>query len=90
MRSSKQVAKKTAVQAGVSSLFQPPFPRPEAEKEVCIWLAGKLDKNEVTVSRWCRNVQQPDLETLFRIAQLLSVPVCDLPEEEYKPDDLPG
>ena len=40
------------------------------------WLAAQLGKNEVTVSRWCRNVQQPDLETLFRIAGLLGVRVC--------------
>ena len=28
------------------------------------WLAAQLEKNVVTVSRWCRNVQQPDLEKL--------------------------
>lgn len=42
------------------------------------WLSQQIDRNEVTVSRWCRNVQQPDLDTLFRIAELLSVDVCDL------------
>lgn len=37
------------------------------------WLAEQLGKNEITVSRWCRNVQQPSLETLFDIAELLDV-----------------
>lgn len=37
------------------------------------WLAEQLGKNEVTVSRWCRNVQQPSLEALFEIAELLEV-----------------
>lgn len=45
------------------------------------WLAQKLDKDVVTVSRWSRNVQQPHLETLFEIADLLGVPVCTLLEE---------
>ena len=42
------------------------------------WLAAQMDKTEVTVSRWCRNVQQPDLETLFRIARTLNVRVSEL------------
>jgi len=42
------------------------------------WLAAQLNKNEVTISRWCRNVQQPDLETLYEVAETLDVPVCDL------------
>lgn len=46
------------------------------------WLSAQLGKNEVTVSRWCRNVQQPDLETLYRIARTLGVGVCALLIEE--------
>ncbi len=46
------------------------------------WLAQKLVKDEVTVSRWSRNIQQPHLETLYEIAALLGVPVCDLLVEE--------
>ena len=46
------------------------------------WLSAQLGKNEVTVSRWCRNVQQPDLETLYRIARTLGVGVCALLVEE--------
>lgn len=42
------------------------------------WLSETISKNEGTVSRWCRNVQQPDLETLNEIAEVLKVDVCDL------------
>ena len=42
------------------------------------WLSEKLKKNKVTVSRWCRNVQQPPLETLWDIANLLDVHICEL------------
>lgn len=37
------------------------------------WLAETLGKNEATVSRWCANVSQPSLETLFAIAKALDV-----------------
>lgn len=46
------------------------------------WLAAQLGRNEVTVSRWCRNSQQPDLETLFEIARVLGVPARELLVEE--------
>lgn len=42
------------------------------------WLAGKLDKNETTVSRWCTNEVQPSLETLIQISELLHIDVKDL------------
>ena len=45
------------------------------------WLAEKLEKDQITVSRWCRNVQQPSLPTLFQIAELLAVQPKDLLEE---------
>lgn len=37
-----------------------------------------LGKNEATVSRWCENVSQPSLETLFSIAKVLNVDVREL------------
>lgn len=43
-----------------------------------IWLAEKLGKNKSTVSKWCTNDQQPTLETLFDIADVLEVEVCEL------------
>ncbi len=42
------------------------------------WLAETLGKNVATVSRWCSNVEQPSLETLFAIAKVLKVNVRDL------------
>lgn len=37
------------------------------------WLAEELSKNPSTVSKWCTNVSQPDLQTLNRIAELLDI-----------------
>lgn len=42
------------------------------------WLAEKLKKNTATVSRWCTNEMQPSLETLTKIAEVLSVDIRDL------------
>lgn len=42
------------------------------------WLAEKLDKNNTTVSRWCTNEMQPSLETLVKIAEVLSVDAREL------------
>jgi len=42
------------------------------------WLAEQLGKNNSTVSKWCTNTSQPDLQTLDRIAKLLDVDVKDL------------
>ena len=42
------------------------------------WLAEQLGKDPVTVSKWCTNTSQPDLQTLDRIAGLLGVDVKDL------------
>lgn len=38
-----------------------------------IWLSEKLGKNKTTVSKWCTNDVQPTIETLFDIANALSV-----------------
>ena len=42
------------------------------------WLADELKKNPCTVSKWCSNTVQPDLETLDKIARLLGRNVKDL------------
>ena len=42
------------------------------------WLAGELGKSNCTVSKWCSNSIQPDLNTLDRIATLLDVDKRDL------------
>ena len=46
------------------------------------WLSEQIGKN--TCSRWCTNTSQPDLETLFRIAEVLSVDVRELIHVEKK------
>jgi len=43
-----------------------------------LWLSEKLGKDKSTVSKWCTNDQQPTLETLFDIADVLEVEVCEL------------
>lgn len=42
------------------------------------WLAETLKRNEATVSRWCTNENQPSLETLYQIAQVLDVDIREL------------
>ena len=42
------------------------------------WLAEQLGKTTCTVSKWCKNSVQPDLQTLERIAQLLNIDKRDL------------
>lgn len=42
------------------------------------WLAEQLGKSTCTVSKWCSNTTQPDLQTLDRIAKLLNVDVKNL------------
>ncbi len=50
-----------------------------AEKEKTNkWLAEKLSKSDVTISRWCTNEVQPSMETFLEIARLLDVDVKEL------------
>ena len=42
------------------------------------WLSEQLGKSTCTVSKWCKNTVQPDLNTLDKIAKLLDVDVKDL------------
>lgn len=42
------------------------------------WLADKLGKSTCTVSKWCQNSVQPDLQTLDAISKLLGVSIKDL------------
>ncbi|MBR6975120.1 MAG: helix-turn-helix transcriptional regulator [Bacteroidaceae bacterium] len=41
------------------------------KKRTSRWLAEQLGKNTSTVSKWCTNTSQPDLQTLDKIAELL-------------------
>ena len=50
-----------------------------AEKDLTNkWLGQQLGKSEFTISRWATNKQQPSIEQLFDIANLLGVSVNDL------------
>ena len=42
------------------------------------WLAEKLGKSPCTVSKWCQNSVQPNLQTLDNISKLLKVNIKDL------------
>lgn len=48
------------------------------KKKTNRWLANKLGKDEGTVSKWCTNTMQPNLETLRETAMLLDVNVTEL------------
>ena len=48
------------------------------KKKTNKWLAEKLSKDPATVSKWCTNTLQQNVETLVDIAKLLDVEIQDL------------
>ena len=48
------------------------------EKRTSVWLAEQLGVNRTTVSKWCTNTNQPYLNTLAKIAELLRVDISYL------------
>lgn len=48
------------------------------------WLAEQLGKSFSTTNAYCCNRQQPNLDTLYRIAQLLSVELKELIVDKTK------
>ena len=42
------------------------------------WLAEQLGVNQTTVSKWCTNTTQPDLQTLAKISELLKINIREL------------
>lgn len=42
------------------------------------WLAQQLGKDSGTVSKWCTNTMQPNLETLVEIVKCLDINVKEL------------
>ncbi len=42
------------------------------------WLAEQLGKDPATVSKWCTNTLQPNVETLVEIAKHLNVDIQEL------------
>ena len=47
------------------------------------WLCEQLKVNPSTVSKWCTNSSQPDIETLIKISKLLNVEMEDLLNKRY-------
>ncbi len=39
------------------------------------WLANKMEKSFNTINEYARNVRQPSLEDLYRIAEILDVDI---------------
>lgn len=42
------------------------------------WLAEQLGKDPATVSKWCTNTIQPNVETVVEIAKCLNVEIQEL------------
>ena len=48
------------------------------QKKTGKWLAEQLGKSNCTVSKWCSDTTQPDLNTLDNISKLWDVNIKDL------------
>ena len=48
------------------------------------WLSEQMGVTPSTVSKWCTNSSQPDLNSLLKIADLLEVDIKELIVREYK------
>lgn len=48
------------------------------KKKTGKWLAEQLGKDQTTISKWCTNSNQPDIESIMRTAKLLAVDINDL------------
>ena len=53
------------------------------KKKTSKWLSGQLGITPSTVSKWCTNTSQPDMETLARISKLLKVGVEELYDKKF-------
>ena len=53
------------------------------QKETSKWLSEELGVSPSTVSKWCTNSSQPDMETLARISKLLNVSIEDLYNQRF-------
>ena len=54
------------------------------KKKTSKWLSEQLGVTPSTVSKWCTNSSQPDLNSLLKIADLLEVDLRELIVREYK------
>lgn len=55
------------------------------KKKTSKWLSEQMGVTPSTVSKWCTNSSQPDLNSLLKIADLLEVDLRELIVREYKP-----
>ena len=53
------------------------------QKKTSKWLSEALGVNPSTVSKWCTNSSQPDIETLAKISKLLNVSVEELFNKKF-------
>lgn len=53
------------------------------KKKTSKWLSEQLGITPSTVSKWCTNTSQPDMETLAKISKLLDVGVEDLYNRQF-------
>lgn len=54
------------------------------KKRTSKWLSEQMGVTPSTVSKWCTNSSQPDLNSLLKIADLLEVDLRELIVREYK------
>ena len=48
------------------------------KKKTGKWLAEQLGKDQTTISKWCTNSSQPDIENCMKVAEILNVDINDL------------
>ena len=48
------------------------------KKKTGLWLAEQLGKDKTTISKWCTNSSQPDVECFIKISKLLNVELSDI------------
>ena len=48
------------------------------KKKTNKWLAEQLGKDQTTISKWCTNTSQPNIDSLMKIAKLLGVEHAEL------------
>ena len=59
------------------------------KKKTNKWLAEQLGKDQTTISKWCTNTSQPDIESLMKIAKLLGVELSELVRfEQIQADEI--
>lgn len=54
------------------------------KKRTSKWLSEQMGVTPSTVSKWCTNSSQPDLNNLLKIADLLDVDIKELIAREYR------